>query len=199
MNESNITLMSLRKDFETLQQLGAPFLACNAVMVIPEFPHLRLLFQNFQRPMVTNHDAADFDAGGGLQTHGSSIPKTNFENNVTAVETRKGALREFAEAIVVNYGGRIPKVIIYEGHVVNGGATITGDFVHELLGCDITFPDGGGDIDTTARSQVLQVQSTLRYNYFGGSSKLGTNGITPDLFASTLTDALKDFAALNKL
>ena len=83
------TYARYKRDYETAKSVGAAALACNAVLIPTGFEHMRLLFQNFTRPMVTNNDPADVDYAGGLAAHVQGVPKTDFETSVTAIETEK--------------------------------------------------------------------------------------------------------------
>ena len=106
------TYARYKRDYETAKSLGAAALACNAVLIPTGFEHMRLLFQNFTRPMVTNNDPADVDYAGGLAAHIQGVPKTDFETSVTAIETEKGALSKFAQAVVDN-GGMLPECRLF--------------------------------------------------------------------------------------
>lgn len=190
------TLQAYRKQYETARSLGAAMLACNAVLVPEGYNNLHILIQNFQRPIITMNDAADVDYARGLQAHVAGTPKTNFESQWTLIETETGAISKFAEEIVVKHGGILPMARVYDGYVTDGD-NIKGNKVYELIDCAITFTDGGGEIDASSRSQILQVQASCRYNYFGQSGKIGASGGTGDLFASTLIDALNKLGGLN--
>lgn len=195
--KSNLpTLQAYRKDYETAKSLGAAMLACNAVLVPEGYNNLRLLLQNFQRPITTNNDAADVDYAGGLQAHVAGTPKTNFESQWTFIETQSGAISQFAESIMTKHGGILPLARVYDGYIGDGN-DIKGLRSYELIDCAITFTDGGGEIDAASRSQILQVQASCRYNYFGQSGKLGASGGgAGDIFANALTDALGKFGSL---
>lgn len=188
MQKSTPTLQAMRKQFETAQSLGHAMLACNAVLVPEGYSNIYLLITNFQRPIVTNHDAADWDLARGLQTHTASLPKTNFESQWTLIETESGMISQFAESIVTKHKGILPKATVYDGFIGNGDK-VQGDRSYELLNCAITFTDGGGEIDAASRSQVLQVQASCRYNFFGDTGKLGSNGKN-DIFANKLAGAI---------
>lgn len=191
MKTKTPSLQAYRKQYETARSLGAAMLACNAVLVPEGYNNLYLLIQNFQRPIVTYHDPADVDYARGLQAHVASVPKTNFESQWTLIETESGAVAQFAEDIVTKMGGILPLARVYDGHVGDGDV-IEGKFSYDLIDCAITFTDGGGEIDAASRSQILQVQASCRYNYFGQSGKIGSTG-GADVFANTLLDAIDRF------
>lgn len=195
--KSNLpTLQAYRKNYETAKSLGAAMLACNAVLIPEGYNNLRILLQNFQRPITTNNDAADVDYAGGLQGHVPGTPKTNFESQWTFIETEGGVISKFAEEIMVKHGGILPLARVYDGYVGDGD-DIKGIRSYELIDCAITFTDGGGEIDSASRSQILQVQASCRYNFFGQSGKIGAAGASGgDLFANTLVDALSKFGGL---
>ena len=48
-----------------------------------------------------------------------------------------------------------------------------------------------GEIDSASRSQILQVQVTCRYNYFGQTGDIGAG--TANKLAGLLTNALNAF------
>lgn len=188
------SLQAYRKQYETVRSLGAAMLACNAVLVIEGYQDLYLLLQNFQRPITSHHDPADVDLARGLQAHVAGVRKTNFESQWTFIETENGAISKFAEDLVVKHGGIIPLARVYDGFVGDGD-NIKGLREYELIDCAITFSDGGGEIDAASRSQILQVQASCRYNYFGQGGKLGATG-SSDIFADTLKNALDQFGSL---
>ena len=187
------SLAAYRKQYETLKSLGAAMLACNAVLVIDGYENLYMLLQNFQRPISSHHDSADVDTARGLQVHAAGTRKTNFESQWTFIETESGVISRFAEDIVNKHNGIIPLARVYDGFF-DDGDNIKGLREYELIDCAITFADGGGEIDAASRSQILQVQASCRYNYFGNSSKLGSTG--SDVFADTLTNALNNLGGL---
>lgn len=195
--KSNLpTLQAYRKNYETAKSLGAAMLACNAVLVPEGYNNLHILLQNFQRPITTMNDAADVDYAGGLQAHVAGTPKTNFESQWTFIETESGAISKFAEEVMTKHGGILPLARVYDGYIGDGN-NIKGSRSYELIDCAITFTDGGGEIDSASRSQILQVQASCRYNFFGQSGKIGATGSNGgDLFANTLVDALNNFGNL---
>lgn len=190
------SLQALRKRYETAKSLGAAMLACNAVLVIEGYENLHILLQNFQRPITSMHDPADVDYAGGLQGHATGTRKTNFESQWTFIETESGAISKFAEDIVTKFDGEIPLARVYDGFVGDGD-TIKGIRDYELIDLAITFADGGGEIDSASRSQILQVQASCRYNFFGQGGKLGTSSNDSDIFAETLVNALDRFGNLS--
>lgn len=189
------SLTAYRKQYETMKSLGAAMLACNAVLVIQGYENLYMLIQNFQRPITTHHDPADLDLARGLQTHASGVRKTNFESQWTFIETENGVISKFAEDLVNKHGGVIPLCRVYDGFV-DDGDNIKGLRDYELIDCAITFSDGGGEIDAASRSQILQINASCRYNYFGQGGKLGVTGNDTDVFANALTNALDKFGSL---
>lgn len=184
-----------RQNYEAAKSLGAAMLACNAVLVPEGYNNIYLLIQNFQRPIMSHNDSADVDYAGGLQAHVAGTLKTNFEGQWTLIETESGAISKFAEDIATKHGGILPLVRIYDGFV-NDGNNIKGNREYELIDCAITFTDGGGEIDSASRSQILQVQASCRYNYFGQSGKIGAAGSSSDLFANILGNALNSVGNL---
>lgn len=172
MKTKSPNLAFLREKYQIAKSLGAPALACNAVLVPDNFPNLQLLFQNFTRPIITNNDAADVDYGWGLAAHTPGAAKTNYETSVTAIETETGQVADFAQWIVDN-GGEIPSCTVIFGG--SDGTAATGAILYKLEDVAATF-DGGGDIDSTSRSQVLTIQGNMRYMYFGKNANLGAAG-----------------------
>lgn len=193
MKTNTPSLAAYRKQYETLKSLGAAMLACNAVLVIDGYENLYMLLQNFQRPICSHHDSADVDAARGLQMHAAGTRKTNFESQWTFIETESGVISQFAEDLVNVHNGIIPLARVYDGFI-DDGDNIKGLREYELIDCAITFADGGGEIDSASRSQILQVQASCRYNFFGNESKLGST--STDVFANTLSSALDNFGSL---
>lgn len=159
-----------RNDYETAKSLGSPALACNAVLVPVGHEHLRLLFQNFQRPMVTNNDPADVDYAGGLAAHVPGVPKTSFDGSVTVIETENGAISAFAQALA-DAGGVLPECKVLFG--LSSDSVDEALKVYTLIDVAITFSDGGGEIDASSRSQILTVSGQMKYMYFGDNADLG--------------------------
>ena len=172
MKTKSPNLAFLREKYQIAKSLGAPALACNAVLVPDNFPNLQLLFQNFTRPIITNNDAADVDYGWGLAAHAPGVAKTNYETSVTAIETETGQVANFAQWVVDN-GGEIPSCTVIFGG--SDGTTATGAILYKLEDVAVTF-DGGGDIDASSRSQILTVQGNMRYMFFGKNANLGAAG-----------------------
>lgn len=172
MKTKSPNLAFLREKYQIAKSLGAPALACNAVLVPDNFPNLQLLFQNFTRPIITNNDAADVDYAWGLAAHTPGVAKTNYETSVTAIETETGQVANFAQWLVDN-GGEIPSCTVIFGG--SDGTTATGAILYKLEDVAVTF-DGGGDIDASSRSQILTVQGNMRYMFFGKNANLGAAG-----------------------
>ncbi len=64
-----------------------------------------------------------------------------------------------------------------------------------MIDCAITFSDGGGEIDSSSRSQILQVQASIRYHYFGDQGELGSSG--ENAIANALNNALSNFGGFS--
>lgn len=173
MKGSSPTLAHFKREYETAKTLGTPALACNAILIPTGHEHLRLLIQNFQRPMVTNNDSADIDYAGGLAAHRPGVPKTSFESSITCIETEKGAISQFAQA-VMNMGGSLDSCRIVFN--VSDGQTNTSPIIYTIYDVDFTFSDGGGEIDASSRSQILTVSGNMRYMYFGENANMGSTG-----------------------
>lgn len=172
MKNSLPTYAHYRREYETAKELGAAALACNAVLVPDGFEHLRLLITNFQKPIATNNDAADVDYAGGLAAHVSGVPKTSFESSLTILETEKNTVGDFAQAMADN-GGFLDAAHVFFG-ISDGFASAVTDY--RIFDITITFSDGGGEIDSASRSQVLTVNGSIRYMYFGQNADLGAAG-----------------------
>ncbi len=196
MRTSMPSLQDYRKMYETAKSLGSAMLACNAVMIPKGYDELYLLIQNFPRPAVTHNDSADTDYALGFQSHTQGTPKTDFEGSITMIETVSGQFARFAEDLVNKHQGELETVMVYDGFV-GDGSEIKGDRSYELLGVSFTFSDGGGEIDSSSRSQILQVQGNIRYHYFGNSGKLGSG--SNDVFANALNNALANNGNLNNV
>ena len=180
----------MKKDYLTSKELGAAMLACNAVFIPQGFENIRLLIQNFQRPIETRLESAEVDYANGLQASVPGTIKTKFEGQWTLIETESGAILDFAAAInSPEYNGVIPLSKIYEGHKASDSV----GRVHEIIDATISF-ESGGDIDAASRNQILQVQATYTYMYFGESGNLGS---TDNTLANTIASALNNLAALN--
>lgn len=174
-----------KRDYETAKSLGAAALACNAVLIPTGHESLRLLIQNFTRPMATNNDPADVDYAGGLASHVQGVPKTDFEGSITVIETEKGAVSKFAQAVVDN-GGYLKECKVVFG--ASDGQSNDGTTVYTIYDVAVTFSDGGGEIDASSRSQILTITGSIRYMYFGENANLGSTGSNAfNNLANTLT------------
>ena len=190
MKTKSPNLAFLREKYQLAKSIGSPALACNAVLVPDNFPNLQLLFQNFTRPMVTMNDAADVDYAWGLAAHTPGVAKTNYEGSVTAIETETGQIANFAQWLVDN-GGEIPSCTVIFGG--SDGTVESGAILYKIEDVAVTF-DGGGDIDSSSRSQILTVQGNMRYMYFGKNADLGVAG--KQAFAS-LNQSLRNNSGIN--
>lgn len=172
MKNNTPSYASYRKDYETAKALGAPAIACNAVMIPTGHESMRLLIQNFPLPIATRNDSADVDYGGGLASHTPGVAKTNFEGSITVIETETAATNNFAQWVTDN-GGEISECTIIFGA---SDGTAKNAKAYKILDVAITFSDGGGDVDSSSRSQILTVSGSTRFMYFGENANLGATG-----------------------
>lgn len=173
MKNNPPSLAKYRNDYQTAKSLGSPALVCNAVMIPTGFESLRLLIQNFPRPMVTYNDPADVDYAGGLASHVQGAAKTSFEGSITLIETELGTVSQFAETLMT-MGGHLDECKVVFGS--SDGTSASGAIVYTIQDVKLNFTDGGGEIDASSRSQILTVQGSIRYMYFGEHSSLGVSG-----------------------
>ena len=116
MKSSSPTLQAYSQMHELAKSLGSAMLAYNNTnLANQKVENLYILIQNFQRPMITNHEPADADYAYGFQAHVTAPPKTNFEGQWTMIETESGTIAKFAEDIVIKHNGEIPLVRVYDG------------------------------------------------------------------------------------
>lgn len=158
------TLQDYRGDYETVKQLGAAMLACNAMLVPEAAPNIALLFKTYPRPIVTNNEAAEVAYAGGLVGHVAGVPKTSYDGPVTMIETETGQVADFAELLIAQ--GGTTNCILYDGRIDRWTKA------HELLDCAFTFEPG--DLDSESRSTTLTISGNMKYMYFGQNANLGT-------------------------
>lgn len=158
------TPIELQQDYIAAKALGSPLLASNGMLVPEGFDHLRLLISGFTRPLMSANDPAEANFAGGLMTHVGTVAKTANQMSVTIMETENGIVQDFAEQLLVN-GGEL-NCWAYDGR--------PNKWVRRFLlqSCHFTF-DGGGDMQADSRSQVVTVQATMYYTYFGQNESLG--------------------------
>lgn len=169
MRQQNPILMSeLRGDYQVAKQLGAPLLACQGMLVPRGAPEMRLLFQSFPRPIVTNNDIGDVGYSGGLQGHVPGVAKTSYQGSITLLETETGIVNQFAELVLANGGSM--DCDYYDGRPERFTK------VYELLDCAFTFEPG--DMQADGRSQVLTISGSVQYMYFGDSLAVGGGNVT---------------------
>ena len=160
MRQQNPILMSeLRGDYQAAKQLGAPMLACQGMLVPRGAPEMRLLFQSFPRPIVTNNDIAEINYARGLKAHTAGSPNTSYQGSITMLETETGIVGQFAELIMAN--GGIMDCDYYDGRPERFTK------VFELEDCAFTFEPA--DMQSDGRSQVVTVSGSIQYMFFGDS------------------------------
>lgn len=157
------TLQDYTGDAIAAQSLGAAMLQCNAVIVPEAMPSIALLITNFNRPVITNNESADYNLAGGAQFHVPGAPKTRYEGQWQMIETDFGQSTAFAELIMAS-GGQTD-CIVYDGRAGRFMAS------HELTNVAITFEPI--DIDAEGVSTIQRVSANVKYNYFGGTASLG--------------------------
>lgn len=167
MRQLNPVLMvDLKLDYELAKQVGSPLLQCQGMLVPRGFPHMRILFQSYPRPMATNNDIADAPYAGGLQGHVAGVPKTSFQGSISIMETEAGACTAFSEFVLAN-GGSID-CDYYDGRIDRFTRS------YEMLDCAFTFD--APDMSADGRSQVTIVSGSIQYMYFGIFADIGSSG-----------------------
>ena len=159
------TLQEYTGDASTAQSLGAAMLQCNGMIVPNEFPHIALLIANFQRPVVTHNEAADYNVAGGAQFHVSGAPKNRYESQWQMIETDSLQVTKFAEALMAQ-GGMVD-CTVYDGRQ---GRYL---MAHELKDCAITFEPI--DYEGEGVSSIVRVSAQVKYNYYGTNAALGSS------------------------
>ena len=181
MRQQNPILMSeLRGDFQAAKQLGAPMLSCQGMLVPRGAPEMRLLFQSFPRPIVTNNDIGDVAYAGGLQSHVSGTPKTSYQGSITLLETETGMTGQFAELILAN--GGVMDCDYYDGRPERFTK------VFELLDCAFTFESA--DMQSDGRSQVVTVSGSIQYMFFGDSIAIANANLPGQRFINGANNLL---------
>lgn len=161
----------LQQDFLTAKALGSPQLSSNCMLVLDIAPDMRLLTQSFTFPIDTLGEPADVAYAGGLASHVSGVPKTDFTSSLTVIETSSGRIVDLAE-LLTQYGET--DAWAYYGRP----NAYTKRF--RLLDCAITF-DNGIEGSADGRSQVSTIQGNMRYMYFGQNESLGGGSSQPGL------------------
>lgn len=181
MRQQNPILMSeLRGDFQAAKQLGTPMLACQGMLVPRGAPEMRLLFQSFPRPIVTNNDIGDVAYAGGLQSHVAGTPKTSYQGSITMLETETGIIGQFAELILAN--GGIMDCDYYDGRPERFTK------VFELLDCAFTFEPA--DMQSDGRSQVVTVSGSIQYMFFGDAIAIANMNLPGQRFINGANNLL---------
>ena len=158
------TPAELQADYNAAKALGSPMIASNAALVPEGFSDLRLLITGFTRPIKSANDPAEVNYAGGLAAHVTATLKTAYQMSVTILETEAGIVQDFSDYLDAN-GGQI-NCWAYDGRPDRW----TRRFF--LRDCIFTF-DGAGDMQSDSRSQVVTVQATMNYVYFGQVESLG--------------------------
>ena len=130
---------------------------------------MRLLFQSFPRPIVTNNDIGDVAYAGGLQSHVPGTPKTSYQGSITLLETETGMAGQFAELILAN--GGVMDCDYYDGRPDRFTK------VFELLDCAFTFESA--DMQSDGRSQVVTISGSIQYMFFGDAIAIGGGNSLP--------------------
>lgn len=161
------SISKFAKDHDTAQALGAALLQCNGMIVPEALPGIALLIPNFQIPVITHNEPADYNLAGGFQAHVSGAPKNRYDLTMQLIETDTGQLIKFAEMLMST--GGMTDCIAYEGQ--------PGNFMqaHQLRDCAITFDPK--DFEGEGVSSIIRVQAQCKVNYYGVNAHLG-NGNT---------------------
>jgi hypothetical protein len=160
-----VLLNQLKADYEAMKQIGSPLLACQGMLVPRGYTDGRLLIKSMPYLIVTNHDPAEVDLGGGAQMGVAGIPKNHYQGQITMTETEAGHVSQFAEFVVAS-GGAID-CDFYVGRL--GAFTRT----YEMTDCKFRFDSPS--IEASSRSQVLDVSGSVDYAYFGAYASIGRN------------------------
>ncbi|MDR6630386.1 hypothetical protein J2X86_002441 [Acinetobacter lwoffii] len=158
------TVADFTGDAIAAQSLGAAMLQSNGMIVPDAMPEIALLISNFNRPIITNNDAADFNLAGGAQLHVPGAPKTRYEGQWQIIETDFGQATAFAELIMAR-GGQTD-CWVYDGR--------QGRYMHahRLTNVALTFEPI--DVDSEGVSTIQRVQVSVKYNYYGLNGDLGS-------------------------
>ena len=161
------TLQDYTGDAIAAQSLGAAMLQCNGMIVPEAMPNIALLIVNFNRPITTNNEAADYNVAGGAQFHVPGAPKNRFEGQWQLIETDFGQATAFAE-LIMSQGGQTD-CVVYDGRQ---GRYMS---MHQLTNVAITFEPI--DIDSEGVSTIQRVSANVKYNYYGMSAGLGNTNV----------------------
>lgn len=158
------TLQDYTRDAITAQNLGAAMLQCNGMFVPDAMPEIALLITNFNRPVVTNNESADYNLAGGAQFHVAGAPKNRFDGQWQMIETDTGQVAAFAELLMAQ--GGTTDGWIYDGRQ---GRYINS---HRVTNVTVTFEPI--DIDGEGVSAIQRVSAAIKYNYYGQMANLGS-------------------------
>ncbi len=157
------TLRDYVNDEIAMRSLGAAMLQSNAMMVPECAPELALLITNFQRPVITFNESADFNVAGGAQFHVPGAPKNRYEGPIQMIETDFGQVTALSE-LLMTMGST--NCIIYDGRPDRYTQA------YELRNCSFTFEPL--DIDGEGVSSIVRASATMKYNYTGINAELGS-------------------------
>ena len=160
------TIQQYARDQDSAQALGAALLQCNGMLVLEIAPHLSLFIPNFQIPVITHNEAADYNLAGGGQFHTSGAPKNRYETTLQFIETDLGTLTQLSELLMATDG--MTNAIAYEGRI---GRYIE---AHEFRDCAITFDMK--EVEGDGVSTIMRVQAQMKLNYYGVNAQLGSSG-----------------------
>lgn len=158
------TLLDYAGDGIAAQSLGAAMLQSNGMIVPDAMPNIALLISNFNRPVITNNESADYNLAGGGQFHVPGAPKNRYEGQWQIIETDFGQATAFAELMQAR-GGQTD-CWVYDGRKERYM------HAHRLTNVALTFEPL--DIDSEGVSTIQRVQVSAKYNYYGLNGSMGS-------------------------
>lgn len=67
-------------------------------MLVPDlYPELTFLIKGFALPVINATDVVEVPLAGGIATHTSALPATNFKSGLTLIETTRGHMTKLFE------------------------------------------------------------------------------------------------------
>lgn len=146
-----------RDNFRLTQALGAKLNAGDATFAPEGFESLYLLVKQFPHPTIAGGQEIDVPTAGGGSMWEQQPTITKFQGQITFLETEAGSCKQFARD-VLGAGGYF-NARIYEG---------TPDrHIRSYLVEKCFFTIDPSDRDWENRAQVLMLNGTLFFHYFG--------------------------------
>jgi len=153
----------LKKTFDAVNAMGDKFVSSDGQFVIDGFEEYGLLIKQFPWPVMSSGEAIEIPSMMGAKYHQRSQHKVNQQGSIGLMETQAGHIGMLMRELI-NKGGYFDAKV-YKGEKENYTT------YHRIERCTIQLEPG--EVDWENSTQIMTLQGTLFYHYFGEQSCSG--------------------------